>query len=53
MLEEVTAVALKRVIAWQIAEEMKAQQLTKASLPRACTPAAPLSTACSTKTTRD
>ncbi|PKO60137.1 MAG: Fis family transcriptional regulator, partial [Betaproteobacteria bacterium HGW-Betaproteobacteria-17] len=24
MLEEVTAVALKRVIAWQIAEEMKA-----------------------------
>ncbi len=32
MLEEVTAVALKRVIAWQIAEEMKAQQLTKAQL---------------------
>ncbi len=32
MLEEVTAVALKRVIAWQIAEEMKAQQLTKARL---------------------
>jgi transcriptional regulator with XRE-family HTH domain len=32
MLEEATAVALKRVIAWQIAEEMKAQQLTKAQL---------------------
>lgn len=32
MLEEVTAVALKRVIAWQIAEEMKAQRLTKARL---------------------
>mgnify|MGYP001045607189 FL=1 len=32
MLDEVTAVALKRVIAWQIAEEMKAQQLTKAQL---------------------
>jgi transcriptional regulator with XRE-family HTH domain len=28
----VTAVALKRVITWQIAEEMKAQQLTKAQL---------------------
>jgi antitoxin HicB len=32
MLEAVTAVALKRVIAWQIAKEMKAQQLTKAQL---------------------
>jgi len=32
ILEEVTAVALKRVIAWQIAEEMKAQQLTKVQL---------------------
>ena len=32
MLEEVTVVALKRVIAWQIAEAMKAQQLTKAQL---------------------
>jgi transcriptional regulator with XRE-family HTH domain len=32
LLEEVSAVALKRVIAWQIAEEMKAQQLTKAQL---------------------
>ena len=32
MLEEVTAVALKRVIAWQISEAMKAQQLTKTEL---------------------
>lgn len=32
MPEDVTAVALKRVIVWQIAEEMKAQQLTKAQL---------------------
>ena len=29
ILEDATAVALKRVIAWQIAEEMKAQQITK------------------------
>lgn len=34
MLEGATAVALKRVIAWQIAEEMKAQQLTKTELAR-------------------
>ncbi len=34
MLEEVTAVALKRVIAWQIAEAMKAQQLTKTELAK-------------------
>ena len=32
MLEEVTAVALKRVIAWQIADEMKSQQITKTEL---------------------
>lgn len=32
MLEEVTAVALKRVIAWQIAEEMKAQRISKTEL---------------------
>ncbi|GAB2908089.1 XRE family transcriptional regulator [Paraburkholderia jirisanensis] len=29
VLEEVTAVAIKRVIAWQIAQEMKAQHITK------------------------
>ena len=34
MLEEVTAVALKRVIAWQIVEAMKAQQLTKTELAK-------------------
>ena len=32
MLEKVTAVAVKRVIAWQIAQEMKAQHLTKTEL---------------------
>jgi DNA-binding Xre family transcriptional regulator len=32
VLEEVTAVAIKRVVAWQIAQEMKAQQLTKTAL---------------------
>jgi predicted XRE-type DNA-binding protein len=34
MLEEATAVAIKRVIAWQIAEEMKAQKLTKTTLAK-------------------
>lgn len=34
ILEDATAVALKRVIAWQIAEEMKAQQVTKTELAR-------------------
>lgn len=34
MLEETTAVALKRVIAWQIAEEMKIQHLTKTELAK-------------------
>lgn len=34
MLEAATAVALKRVIAWQIAEEMKAQKLTKTELAK-------------------
>lgn len=34
MLDEVTAVALKRVIAWQIAEEMKSQQITKTELAK-------------------
>jgi predicted XRE-type DNA-binding protein len=32
ILEEATAVAVKRVIAWQIAQEMKAQKLTKTAL---------------------
>ena len=34
MLEETTAVAIKRVIAWQIAEEMTAQHLTKTALAK-------------------
>lgn len=34
MLDEVTAVALKRVIAWQIAEEMKSQKITKTELAK-------------------
>ena len=34
MLDDVTAIALKRVIAWQIAEEMKLQKLTKTELAR-------------------
>lgn len=32
MLEEATATAMKRVIAWQIEQEMKAQHLTKTRL---------------------
>jgi len=32
MLEEVASVAIKRVVAWQIAQEMKAQNLTKTAL---------------------
>jgi len=34
IFDETTAVALKRVISWQIAEEMKAQQLTKTTLAK-------------------
>ncbi|EIC23227.1 XRE family transcriptional regulator [Thiorhodovibrio frisius] len=32
ILNETTAVAVKRVIAWQIAQEMKSQHLTKTAL---------------------
>ncbi|AMM18789.1 Fis family transcriptional regulator (plasmid) [Burkholderia sp. PAMC 28687] len=32
MLEQVTATAMKRVIAWQIAEEMRAQSITKSKM---------------------
>ena len=32
MLEEATATAVKRVIVWQIEQEMKAQKLTKTAL---------------------
>ena len=32
VLEETSAVAIKRVVAWQIGQEMKAQHLTKTAL---------------------
>ncbi|WP_144110880.1 XRE family transcriptional regulator [Paraburkholderia sp. BCC1886] len=32
LLEEATAVAIKRVIAWQIQQEMKAQHLSKTAM---------------------
>ncbi|MDD2691422.1 MAG: helix-turn-helix domain-containing protein [Simplicispira sp.] len=32
ILEDVSAVAIKRVVAWQLEQEMKAQKLTKTSL---------------------
>jgi len=32
LLEEATATAMKRVIAWQIEKEMKRQQLTKSAM---------------------
>ncbi|MFA6312624.1 MAG: hypothetical protein WCV99_19235 [Sterolibacterium sp.] len=34
MLDDATAVALKRVIAWKITEEMRAQDLTKTELAK-------------------
>ena len=34
LLESSTAIALKRVIAWQIDQEMKAQKLTKTELAK-------------------
>ena len=34
MLQEVTAVAVKRVIAWQIEQEMAAQNLTKTAMAK-------------------
>lgn len=34
MLDEATAVAIKRVIAWQIEQEMKVQKLTKTTLAK-------------------
>jgi hypothetical protein len=32
ILEDVTAIAIKRVIAWQIEQEMKAQHITKTAM---------------------
>ena len=34
MLEEATAVAVKRIISWQIEQEMKAQNLTKTAMAK-------------------
>jgi antitoxin HicB len=34
MLQEVTAIAVKRVIAWQIQEEMALQKLTKTAMAK-------------------
>lgn len=34
LLEEATAVAVKRVIAWQIEQEMAAQKITKTSMAK-------------------
>ena len=34
MLDEVTAVAVKRVIAWQIEQEMSAQKITKTAMAK-------------------
>ena len=34
MLEDATAIAVKRVIAWQIAQEMQGQKLTRTSLAK-------------------
>lgn len=34
VLEEATSVAVKRVVAWQIAQEMKLQKLTKTALAK-------------------
>ena len=41
MLEEATALAVKRVIAWQIEQEMTAQKSRKQRWPKRCIPAAP------------
>jgi len=34
LLEETTSVAIKRVVSWQISQEMKAQKLTKTALSK-------------------
>ena len=44
ILDEVTAVATKWVIAWQISEGMFALKLSKTAMAKKCTPAEPRST---------
>jgi len=39
ILDEVIAVATKRVIAWQISEGMSALKLSKTAMAKKCTPA--------------
>jgi hypothetical protein len=39
ILDEVTAVATKRVIAWQISEGMSTLKLSKTAMAKKCTPA--------------
>jgi len=39
-LDEANAVAIKRVIAWQIDQEMKAQKLAKSAMAKKCAQAA-------------
>lgn len=39
VLDETTAVAVKRGIAWQIEQEMKAQNLNKTTMAKRCIPA--------------
>jgi len=51
ILDEATTVAVKRVIAWQIEQEMKAQNLNKTTMAKRCTQAAPRLTAFWTRTT--
>jgi antitoxin HicB len=41
ILDEENAVAIKRVIAWQIDQKMNAQKLTKSAVAKKCAPAAP------------
>jgi antitoxin HicB len=40
LLSDATAVAVKRVIAFQLQQAMDAQHMTKTSLAKKCTPAA-------------
>lgn len=49
VLEEVSARAIKRVLAWQLHEAMKARASPRPRWHNAYTPVAPCSTACSMK----
>jgi hypothetical protein len=51
LLEEVEAVVVKRVLAFQIKELMETQNLSKAEWRAACAPAAPPWNACLTRRT--